>query len=138
MKAICIVSVALFCGSMSRASGWRCYQPNETLAVKLYNHTNPLNGTTNPARLVISENGSTIVAASGSQIEFLSTSKGTDYHVKGESSLHGCWVTFHVNFVEGAESIPYGAIRRGYLAAECEDGTTTHQKLLCKRYLKNP
>ena len=127
---------------LALASGWRCESESESASftVRLYNHTDPTLGTTNPSQFIVTENGETLVHRWAPDIDFLATQKGTTYRTTDTENAYGCVLGFHVAFREGVDSIPSGAQRVGRLLfTRCEDPEQeVEHRLICKRYLKNP
>lgn len=119
------------------ADGFRCVGDN--FKVQFYNHTDPRNGTKNPAALIVyaRKNLGTIASLHGEQIHKKVRAQKVRFEGIDNHDLNGRFIAirFEVN-KKRAEEGPYKGLHAATLALT-QDKNTATEVVYCKRYLKN-
>ncbi len=155
MKTILLTLIAMTASLNVHADGFKCVDQNETLGIKLYNHTHPTSGTRNAAIMVLSDlrvqQGRKTIATF-EETDSLLNNSGAYYQANvdlrysnsnraGENILgtklgyiDSIKVAVRFNYSEptaDGETIP------GKVIITKRNGSRIVQDLVCKRYLKN-
>lgn len=153
MKAIFLALVAL-APAAAFADGFRCETPNDTLVIKIYNHTAAKIGTRVPAKVIVSDSrrnfgNKTIATFDGS--DGLIDSDGAKYNVNVDGRFSGSnrggedIAGTKLKFVKSISvRIAYsfdrpledGARVSGNMVVTKDNGERAFRQLVCARYLK--
>ncbi|MDZ4676665.1 MAG: hypothetical protein SGI74_04070 [Oligoflexia bacterium] len=134
MKLLVISFLCVLISSVSFASGYECQ--GQGYRVKMYNHVQPVNGTSNPAVLIVSSENrdvGTIGTARGVEISKAVTARTEIYEAKLRVNQTGRYagVNFQVTKEPGSNGLHWGRL---VLAA---DGASYGGDMACRRYLKD-
>lgn len=154
-----ILAVSIFASSTAFADGFVCESQEESLKVQVYNHTEPTQGTRNPAVMVISDpsraagkrtlavfrsdegelfaDGSRFYAFSAdSRLDQLSQWDAISHAIAGLEELEIMEVSLTTDFSYN-RPVPNGAPVDGVLELVLKSGDLLWLEMDCKRYLKN-
>ena len=154
MKALFLTLIALTAVSVAHADGFRCQTTEGDLNVKIYNNTDPSEGTRNSAIMILSQPevqyGRKTIASFSAEKGTLSQ-EGTNYTGRvdlrvSESSVAGKYVggtrlgelqnvLVETGFNYNAP-VADGETVYGQIIFQKRDGSASQQSLACVRYLK--
>lgn len=123
----------LFASSTVFADGFRC--ESEHFKVKVYNQTNPHNGTKNPTALVVYEKGvGTIASLHGDKISKEIRENFVSYEGLDNHDINGRFVYVVLSIAKRAQAELNG-LHLGKLSLS-RDNKVSNEKLYCERYIK--
>jgi len=154
-KALTIAAMILFSATSAYADGFQCQTWEDDLTIKIYNNTNPLEGTRNSAVMILSDpsisHGRKTIAVfrdvnatlsnMGASYDGLVDLRFKEIRRKGEL-ISGTKLGFlkhvlvDVDF-SYATPVAHRTLLRGTLKLIKRDGEVIERDLDCERYLKN-
>ncbi len=151
MKKLLTV-IAMVASQQAMADGFLCQTVDGDLNIKIYNQTQPEEGTRNAAVMVLSDTavgfGNKTIAKLSADADTLSN-EGTSYRGKvdlrrlsGGELIAGTKLEYvkHIDVTVDfsyANPVAHGTVLRGWMRVAKRDGSVISDKLVCKRYLKN-